>query len=131
MKPILIAALALLASTNALADECKNPMTQLALNMCAAQETQAADKKLNQTWQQVIKRADPAQRDLLKKAQRAWISLRDADCEFIASATEGGSIQPMIYSECIGGKTREREAWLASFLHCEEGDLSCPLPAAN
>jgi hypothetical protein len=75
-----------------------------------------------------MKRAAAPQRDLLKKAQLAWIALRDADCAFVGSGTEGGSVQPMIINQCMTEKTVEREAYLASMMQCEEGDLSCPLP---
>jgi uncharacterized protein YecT (DUF1311 family) len=131
MKRILMAAVTLLASAGALADECDNADTQLALNMCTAQQFDAADKKLNQTWQVALKRAAPEQRELMKKAQQSWIKLRDADCAFVASGTEGGSVQPMIHNQCLADKTIEREAWLSSLLQCEEGDLSCPLPPAS
>ena len=131
MKHYLIAGAALLLSANALADECANASTQLELNTCTAQQYQAADKKLNQTYQAAIKRAAAPQRDLLKKAQQAWIALRDADCTFVGSGTEGGSIQPMIVNQCLTEKTVEREAFLASLMQCDEGDLSCPLPPAN
>lgn len=127
MKRFIIAGAALLLSASALADECDNATTQLELNTCSAQQYQAADKKLNQTYQSAIKRAAAPQRDLLKKAQQAWIALRDADCNFIGSGTEGGSVQPMIISQCLTEKTVEREAFLASLMQCEEGNLSCPL----
>ncbi|HDC4441106.1 TPA: lysozyme inhibitor LprI family protein [Enterobacter cloacae] len=127
MKRFIIAGAALLLSASALADECDNATTQLELNTCSAQQYQAADKKLNQTYQAAIKRAAAPQRDLLKKAQQAWIALRDADCNFIGSGTEGGSVQPMIISQCLTEKTVEREAFLASLMQCEEGNLSCPL----
>jgi uncharacterized protein YecT (DUF1311 family) len=131
MKRYLIAGGALLLSANALAEECANATTQLEMNTCTAQQYQAADKKLNQTYQAAIKRAEAPQRELLKKAQQAWIALRDADCNFIGSGTEGGSVQPMIISQCLNEKTVEREAFLASLMQCEEGDLSCPLPPGN
>lgn len=131
MKRVLPALALLLSSGYALADECDNASTQADLNACSAAQYQAADKKLNQTWQDVLKRAEPAQRDLLKKAQSAWITLRDADCAFISSSTEGGSVQPMVNNQCLTDKTNEREAFLASLLQCEEGDLSCPLPPGN
>ncbi|MDW3562089.1 hypothetical protein CIW68_19620 [Enterobacter cloacae] len=127
MKRFIIAGAALLLSASALADECDKATTQLELNTCSAQQYQAADKKLNQTYQAAIKRAAAPQRDLLKKAQQAWIALRDADCNFIGSGTEGGSVQPMIISQCLTEKTVEREAFLASLMQCEEGNLSCPL----
>lgn len=131
MKRYLIAGAALLLSANSLAEECANATTQLEMNTCTAQQYQAADKKLNQTYQAAIKRAEAPQRELLKKAQQAWIALRDADCNFIGSGTEGGSVQPMIISQCLNEKTVEREAFLASLMQCEEGDLSCPLPPGN
>ena len=127
MKRVFLAGAALLLSASALADECDKATTQLELNTCSAQQYQAADKKLNQTYQSAIKRAAAPQRDLLKKAQQAWIALRDADCNFIGSGTEGGSVQPMIMSQCLTEKTVEREAFLASLMQCEEGNLSCPL----
>ena len=131
MKRAFIAGAALLLSTSALADECANASTQAEMNSCTAQQYQAADKTLNQTYQSAIKRADAPQRELLKKAQQAWIALRDADCAFIGSGTEGGSIQPMIVNQCLADKTNEREAYLATLMQCEEGDLSCPLPPAS
>ncbi|HDS6684425.1 TPA: DUF1311 domain-containing protein [Klebsiella aerogenes] len=131
MKRTLIAAAALLASGAAWADDCSNANTQTEMNQCAAAQYQAADKKLNETRQQALKRASGQQQELLKKAQQAWISLRDADCAFLASGAEGGSMQPMLISQCMTDKSVEREAFLASLLQCEDGDQNCPLPPAN
>lgn len=131
MKRIIFTCAALLLSAQTLADDCANASTQMEMNTCAAAQFQTADKKLNETYQNALKRAEPPQRDLLKKAQIAWIALRDADCALVSSGTEGGSIQPMIASQCMTDKTDEREAFLASLLQCEEGDLSCPLPPAG
>ncbi|EPL7510778.1 lysozyme inhibitor LprI family protein [Klebsiella aerogenes] len=131
MKRTLIAAAALLASGAAWADDCSNANTQTEMNQCAAAQYQAADKKLNETWQRALKRASGQQQELLKKAQQAWISLRDADCAFLASGAEGGSMQPMLISQCMTDKSVEREAFLASLLQCEDGDQNCPLPPAN
>ncbi|HBR6963983.1 lysozyme inhibitor LprI family protein [Klebsiella aerogenes] len=131
MKRTLIAAAALLASGAAWADDCSNANTQTEMNQCAAAQYQAADKKLNETWQQALKRTSGQQLELLKKAQQAWISLRDADCAFLASGAEGGSMQPMLTSQCMTDKSVEREAFLASLLQCEDGDQNCPLPPAN
>ena len=131
MKRTLIAVAALLASGAAWADDCSNANTQTEMNQCAAAQYQAADKKLNETWEQALKRASGKPLELLKKAQQAWISLRDADCAFLASGAEGGSMQPMLISQCMTDKSVEREAFLASLLQCEDGDQNCPLPPAN
>lgn len=131
MKRTLFAVLALLASGAALADECSSANTQTEMNQCAAAQYQAADKKLNDTWQQALQRAVGKQQTLLKQAQQAWIALRDADCAFLASGAEGGSMQPMLVSQCMTDKSVERESFLASLLQCEDGDQSCPLPPTN
>ncbi len=104
MKRIFLTCAALLFSSQALADECASANTQLEMNRCAAAQYRAADKKLNETYQSAIKRAQPPQRELLQKAQVAWIALRDADCALIRSGTEGGSVQPMIASQCLTDK---------------------------
>ena len=131
MKRIVLRWAALLLSGQALADDCANANTQIEMNTCAAEQYKAADAKLNETYQNALKRAAPTQRDLLKKAQISWITLRAADCALLSSGTEGGSVQAMITSQCLTDKTNEREAFLASLLQCEEGDLSCPLPPAS
>ena len=131
MKRTLLALAALLASGQALADECANANNQMEMNQCTAAQYQAADGKLNQTYQQALKRASASQQALLKKSQLAWIALRDADCAFLTSGAEGGSVQPMLINQCMADKTVERESFLASLLQCEDGDQSCPLPPAN
>lgn len=108
MKRTLFAVMALLASGAALADECSSANTQTEMNQCAAAQYQAADKKLNDTWQQALQRAVGKQQTLLKQAQQAWIALRDADCAFLASGAEGGSMQPMLVSQCMTDKSVER-----------------------
>ena len=68
MKRTLFAVMALLASGAALADECSSANTQTEMNQCAAAQYQAADKKLNDTWQQALQRAVGKQQTLLKQA---------------------------------------------------------------
>ncbi|AHJ74416.1 lysozyme inhibitor LprI family protein [Kosakonia sacchari] len=131
MKTRMLALAALLLSSPVLADECDNASTQSQLNSCTAGQYQAADKKLNQTFQAALKRSTPPQAAMLKKAQQSWITLRDSDCAFVSSGVEGGSAQQMVQNQCLTDKTNEREAWLASLLQCGEGDLSCPLPPGH
>jgi len=131
MKRILIACGALLVSAMSLADECSTASTQTALNACTTAQYQAADKTLNDAYAAVLKRASETQKALLKTAQQKWMALRDADCALMSSGSAGGSIQPMINSQCMTDKTVERTAWLESLLHCDEGDISCPLPPGN
>ncbi|MBS0057056.1 lysozyme inhibitor LprI family protein [Yersinia sp. Marseille-Q3913] len=127
LKKLMLTTLLLLPTSQVLALDCNNAMTQLDMNQCANSEYKKADTELNRTYKQVLAKTSVAQRALLKSAQLTWIKYRDADCTFQSSATEGGSVHPMIISACLTHKTEERTAQLKSFLNCPEGDLSCPL----
>lgn len=126
MKSVALFAFSLLLPGLALAANCDQAATQTEMNTCSAEQYQLADQQLNATWQKVNAMADSNQKNLLKKAQNAWISLRDADCALLASGSEGGSVQPMVRNQCLTDKTRDRDAFLASLTQCDEGDLSCP-----
>ena len=131
MRCILLAMITLIMSDLALADDCGNAGPQMAMNQCTANQYAVADQKLNKTYQAVLKRAESPQRELLKKAQQAWMVSRDADCELLSSRNELGSVRPMIHNLCLTDKTNEREAFLSVLLKCEDGDLSCPISSAN
>ena len=100
------------------------------MNQCAAQQHKAADKELNALYQQITARlkADPDSKKLMVGAQRAWIAFRDAECKFSASGVEGGSVYPLIYSNCITDLTKARVETFKNYLKCQEGDLGCPVP---
>lgn len=130
-RPILamIALVALLPVPGA-AQSCDPDGDQASLNQCAGEAFQTADDALNAVYSEVAARLSEASdaREALVRAQRAWIALRDAECEFAASAVAGGSIYPMIVTGCRTRLTEARTAELAAYLDCEEGDLSCPVP---
>ena len=47
---------------------------------------------------------------VLVPVQLAWISARDKTCDFEESMNAGGTIAPMMYSECVDRMTRARSA---------------------
>lgn len=96
-------------------------------------ELKQADKKLNAEYKKIEARLqdDPDTKKLLVEAQRKWIAFRDAECKFQASGVEGGSVYPDILAACEAGLTEARVQDFDRYLSCEEGDLSCPVPAAN
>jgi uncharacterized protein YecT (DUF1311 family) len=124
-------AIAFVGLSSAHAEDCADASSQLSMNICADQEFEAADKQLNTTYRQVTGRlkGDQAATALLIKAQRAWLSFRDAQCEFAASANAQGSIYPMLIAQCRSAATHARTKELEGLLHCEEGDMSCPVPS--
>jgi uncharacterized protein YecT (DUF1311 family) len=111
---------------------CANASDQATMNQCAGQDYKAADKELNTVYQQITGRLknNSDGKKLLVSAQRAWIGFRDAECKFSASGVAGGSVYPLIYSNCMTGVTKVRVEALKQYLKCEEGDMSCPVPGA-
>ncbi|MER2508778.1 MAG: lysozyme inhibitor LprI family protein [Amaricoccus sp.] len=107
--------------------DCGPEATQSELNTCAGTDYQAADAELNNLYKEMIARLG-ADKAPLVAAQRAWVTYRDAECDFVASSVAGGSIYPMIRGECLTDLTRARSEEFRGFLACEEGDLSCPVP---
>ncbi|MGG7674136.1 lysozyme inhibitor LprI family protein [Pseudomonas sp. WC2] len=112
--------------------DCANASDQATMNQCAGQDFKAADKELNTVYQQITKRLkdNPDGKKLLVSAQRAWVGFRDTECKFSASGVAGGSVYPLIYSNCMTSVTKVRVEALKEYLKCEEGDMSCPVPGA-
>ncbi|TWI67753.1 uncharacterized protein YecT (DUF1311 family) [Pseudoduganella lurida] len=127
-QSILFAFAALCLATGAQATSCDAATTQRDMNACAGTSFKDQDKKLNAVYNGYRARLDANQKKLLKDAQVAWLKFRDLSCEFQASGVEGGSVQPMIVSECLAAMTAERVKQLQALDSCKEGDLSCPAP---
>lgn len=106
--------------------------SQMGLNHCVGIAYKKTDAKLNAVYGQIIARLkdNAATKAKLVAAQKAWIAFRDAECKFLSSSVEGGSIYPMVVTQCLDTLEQKRIAELEPLLTCEEGDMSCPiLPA--
>jgi uncharacterized protein YecT (DUF1311 family) len=103
------------------------------MDECAAGSLRKADAALNSAYRQIMSRLrnDGNANRQMTAAQRAWIGFRDAECAFAASKVAGGSAYGMTVASCKAELTAERVKRLQSYLECEEGDLSCPVPAAH
>lgn len=98
------------------AAECISPQTQQLMNACAYRDYEQADAALNAAWKPAKEFADQIGKDeVLLKAQRSWITYRDAACEAHASPYEGGSIQPLIRATCLSELTAARTRMLLEF----------------
>jgi len=111
-------------------DEAKD---QAAMNKCADAAYKESDKKLNELYKQIEARLkdDADTKKLLVQAQRDWIKFRDAECGFQTAEAAGGSMMPMLVTQCMDDLTQTRVEDFEGYLNCEEGDMSCPVPAAN
>ncbi|WP_422373893.1 lysozyme inhibitor LprI family protein [Roseibium sp.] len=113
--------LAVLAFSGAQAQDgpdCNNAMTQLEMNQCANMDFQAADAELNAVYKKAMAKMRDTDSylpddlkgaaDTLREAQRAWIPYRDKACEAYGFLAKGGSMEPMLYSNCLTDLTNQR-----------------------
>lgn len=84
------------------------------MNRCAQAEYAQVDAELNQQYQAVKSSLSAEQQERLVTAGRAWITFRDANCEFVQMQFAGGSIQPMVYLGCLTQLTQDRIDELAA-----------------
>ena len=116
----------------ALAQDCTHATSQMAMNVCADQAYRKTDAELNAVYKQINDRLkdDKETIKLLVSAQKAWLAFRDAECTFSTSASAQGSVYSMLVAQCRDGLTSKRIDELKTYLRCEEGDMSCPVPSS-
>jgi uncharacterized protein YecT (DUF1311 family) len=132
MRMLIVLAMLFFASAAmAQSGACSNAQDQMTLNECAGQSFRKSDNELNTLYKQIQQRlkGDADTTKLLVAAQRAWLSFRDAECAFVSSSVSGGSIYPMIHAICADRLTQKRITDFKAYLTCEDGDMSCPVPA--
>ena len=89
-------------------DPCPRAITQFALTACADTIARKADAALTIEYQKVMATLSPARRRLLRDAERRWIAYRAAECRYVASEYEGGSMYPMQQLFCLAAMTNAR-----------------------
>jgi len=118
---------ALLLSSTAHAQQQKDPIDcikvnkdggdQYEMDVCQAREYAAADVELNKVYGKLrdVFKDDKAADALLRKAQRAWVTFRDAEgalCADNHGFSEDGSGYGMVLMSCKTDLTRQRTAVL-------------------
>jgi uncharacterized protein YecT (DUF1311 family) len=111
---------------------CASAQTQSDLDVCWASQAKQADAALNVSYKKLqdgltAMGVDPKP---LVPPQMAWIAARDTTCTFEESLYEGGSIAPMIYSECVDRMTRARTQRLDDVLAVVRSGGKAPAAAA-
>jgi len=105
------------------AKDCATAKTQLELNECAGAEEQKAEEEVNRLYQQLLARAsaNPAYREKLEAAQRAWLAYRDAELEAKYPAQDKraayGSVYPMCFANDRTDLTQERIEGIKALLN--------------
>lgn len=85
------------------------------------------DDELNKTYNALMKVLAPADQAALKKAEKAWLAFRDAECAFRTDPYKDGSIYPSLVEACMTDLTNARTAQLIRQLNSQEGDTVGPL----
>ena len=94
--------------------------TQLAMNICAARDSVAADIKMDRMLSQALLSIDKSCRLALTQAQINWKKHVGFGCDQEANAeAEDGSMRPMVYNSCIEAATIKRTKELAKIKACK------------
>lgn len=100
--------LMVLLPASAAASPCDQILSQDELEFCLGGELLVADRQLNHVYGHLVSRLPADQRPLLKKAQRAWLIYRDAECEMQAALAAGGQAYQALIISCELEKTQHR-----------------------
>ncbi|HSX79649.1 MAG TPA: lysozyme inhibitor LprI family protein [Candidatus Saccharimonadia bacterium] len=92
-------------------------MTTAEMRECLNQRYKQADAALNQLYQQLLSQLSKTRQIKLREAQQAWVLFRDKSAAFMASAAEGGTMQPLLSLAALTSMTEKRVAELKALLH--------------
>lgn len=99
-----------LASGSAHAINCKEAVATIELDQCAQQELDIAENRLNQAYQQILKKLSQPDDEVdefskekrkLIEAQRAWVKFRQLDCDAVYTFYSQGSVRNMMFIHCM------------------------------
>jgi uncharacterized protein YecT (DUF1311 family) len=120
---LITAAFLLAASAGTAHADCKDPQSNGEMKMCAEQDWKKAEAELNVAYGKAIAEARetyrstktmPGQQNMqdseamLRDAQRAWVSFRDANCKYQYQIYYGGSHAGLAYLLCMADMTKAR-----------------------
>lgn len=100
---------------------CDEPNTTLDLRICANLRAQQSDSLMQVEYQQVSQALDQLFLEkaklYLQEAQQHWVEMRSRECRIFWELYEGGSLQPVVYMQCLAEVTdRRTEALQQLFL---------------
>lgn len=95
-------------------EDCEVKINELEIAKCAESNFKEAEKTLNATYAELEKSKEHG--DKLRKAQRAWVSFRDAECEHRTQDQSGSRIGFSWYYACMEEKTQLRAEELRKYL---------------
>ncbi len=94
--------------------ECRDDFSTQDMLICLGKKLDYQDTRLNRLWKKALAAEDEAGRAMLRKAQRAWIAFRDAQCAYEHGPEPAGSGAVVEETFCLLRMTEERADWLAA-----------------
>jgi uncharacterized protein YecT (DUF1311 family) len=88
--------------------QCEKAGTTADTTRCMSNEYEKADAELNRIYKLAFKALDEKEAENLKKAQRAWIIYRDAQCDAEYAKWGGDSGGPAAHMGCLARLARLR-----------------------
>ena len=98
------------------ADNCKDPVSQTDMNICASKDYAREDALLNANYKKLVAKLDASRKAQLKEVQTAWLKFRDLQCAFDSAPSKGGSMYGMVASICMAQLTQQRNKDLKTML---------------
>lgn len=95
---------------------CNNLHNNIEIKECIRLRYEAADKRLNQVYQQLVPKLSRKERSVLYQEQIKWIKSRDKSCESEVYDNRGGTGYQGFLNECLERKTKQRTAELENYL---------------
>lgn len=104
--------------------DCTRATSNIELKYCAEQSYQAAERDLDQTYQQVLTRLNPQEQQRLREIQQLWTGFRDRNCELEVSPTSGGTGYGLFLHQCLERLTKARTIDLENYFTIRQEPIS-------
>lgn len=95
---------------------CQNPTSNVEYKECAHRSYEAADRRLNQVYQQLSSKLSSVERKQLIDTESTWIQFRDKNCSFEVYPSRGGTGYGGFLSNCLERMTKQRTTDLERYL---------------
>jgi uncharacterized protein YecT (DUF1311 family) len=89
-------------------DPCADAQRSPEQMACAEKELKSAEADLQSARARLAGVLEAPPRTRMKQAERVWLRYRKSNCDAEASIYEGGTIQPLIQTQCMARVTRAR-----------------------
>jgi uncharacterized protein YecT (DUF1311 family) len=130
--PVILAAIALPVSSHAVTNRLEpaySPTYEACLKRdgavdfkaraCVDTEIAQIDKSLNATYQKLLSKLEPERQKRLQAAERAWVTYRDRQCDYVLGSDQPGTLDLVWQRQCVLRLTALRNGDLADDLSAE------------